>query len=96
MGSPTFASFISPEGIIVAAGLITALVQLIKTVLPLVDEKVSGAGMAFAASTLLYIITAMVLGIASPDAALTIVASWLACATAAVGTYSTVKSARAS
>jgi len=95
MDSPTFASFITPEGIIVAGGLITALVQLIKTVVPMVDEKVSGAVLAFGGATLLYIATAAVLGVPTPDAALTIIASWLACATASVGTYSTIRTVRA-
>jgi hypothetical protein len=95
MDSPTFASFLTPEGIIVAGGLITALVQLIKTVFPVIDAKVSGAVMAFAASTLLYTATALVVGTSTPDAILTVIASWIACATASVGVYSTVRLAQA-
>lgn len=91
MPSPTFASFLTPEGIVVAGGLITALVQLIKTVFPIIDAKVSGAVMAFGSSALLYVATALAVGISTPDAALTLVASWLACATAAVGVYSTAR-----
>ena len=94
MPSPTFASFLTPEGIVVAGGLITAFVQLIKTVFPMVDERVSGAVMAFSLSAVLYAITAVVVGVSTPDQALTVVASWLACATAAVGVYSTAKFAR--
>ena len=94
MPSPTFASFLSPEGIVVAGGLITAFVQLIKTVFPLVDERVSGAVMAFGLSAVIYACTAIVVGISTPDQALTVVASWIACATAAVGVYSSVKYAR--
>ena len=94
--NPTFASFITPEGIIVAGALITALVQLIKTVAPAVDAKVPGAVMAFAGATVLYLATGAVIGVPTPDAALTLAASWLACATASVGTYSTIRAARSS
>lgn len=92
--TPTFASFLTPEGIVVAGGLITALIQLVKTTFPLVDAKVSGAVMAFSASALLYVVTAIVVGVGTPDQALTIIASWIACATAAVGVYSSVKYAQ--
>jgi hypothetical protein len=95
MDGPTFSAFLSPEGIVVAGGLITAFVQLIKTVFPVVDARVSGAIMAFSLSAILYAITAVVVGISTPDQGLTVVASWLACATAAVGVYSTAKFATA-
>jgi len=94
MDSPTFAAFLTPEGIVVAGGLITAFVQLIKTVFPVIDAKVSGAVMAFGLSAILYAITAIVVSIDTPDAALTVIASWLACATAAVGVHSTAKFAQ--
>jgi len=92
--NPTFASFLTAEGIVVAGALITAIVQLVKGVFPVVDTKVPGAVMAFSLSAALYVATALVVGIASPDAALTIVASWIACATASVGVYSTVRLAK--
>jgi hypothetical protein len=91
MDSPTFAAFLTPEGIVVAGGLITAFVQLVKTVFPVIDERVSGAVMAFGLSAILYAITAVVAGVSTPDQGLTVVASWLACATAAVGVHSTAK-----
>ena len=92
--NPTFASFLTAEGIVVAGALITAFVQLIKGVFPVIDERVPGAVMAFVLSGVLYVLTAIVVGIGSPDAALTVVASWLACATASVGVYSTVRLAQ--
>lgn len=91
MGNPTFASFLTPEGIVVAGGLITALIQLIKATFPAINAWVSGAVMAFALSAALYIVTTLVVGVESADAALTIVASWIACATASVGVYASVK-----
>ena len=45
----TFASFLTPQGVVAAAATITVLVQLIKTVLPAIDARVSGALMAFVA-----------------------------------------------
>jgi hypothetical protein len=94
MPNPTFASFLTPEGIVVAGGLITAFVQLIKTVFPIIDERVSGAVMAFSLSLVLYIVTALVVQTTTPDAVLTVIASWLACSTAAVGVYATVRHAQ--
>lgn len=91
MDSPTFASFLTPEGIIVAGSLITAFIALLKSVFPAIDAKVSGAIMAFILSAILYLVTALVIGLPDADAYLTLIASWLACATAAVGVHSTVK-----
>lgn len=94
MPEPTFASFLTPEGLLVAAGLITAAIQLIKITFPLVIDRVSGAVLAFGASALLYVATALVVGVSTPDQVLTVIASWIACATASVGVYSTTKFAR--
>ena len=88
----SFASFLTPEGIIVAGGLITAFVQLLKSTFPVIDEKVSGAVMAFVLSALLYVATTFATGgIPTWDAGLTILASWIACATASVGVYASVR-----
>lgn len=91
MDSPTFASFLTPEGIIAAGSLITAFIALLKSVFPAIDAKVSGAVMAFVLSAILYLVTALVIGLPDADAYLTVLASWLACATAAVGVHSTIK-----
>lgn len=85
----SFASFLTPEGIVIAGGLITALVQLIKTVLPAIDARVSGALMAFVLAAIIYVLVAISTGVNELDAGLTVFAAWLACATAAVGTYAT-------
>ena len=88
--TPTFASFLEPAGIVIAGGLITGLVQLIKTTFPALDARVSGAVLAFAFSAILYVLTAVATGAGSLDAGLTVFWAWLAAATAAVGTYATV------
>ena len=88
--NPTFASFLDPTGLIVAAGIITALVQLLKAVFPALDARVSGAVMAFTFSAVLYVLTAVSVGVPTLDAGLVIFAAWLACATSAVGAYATI------
>jgi len=85
----TFADFVTPGGVIVAAGAVTALVQLLKTVAPTLDAKVSGALMAFIGTAALYGVTAAALGVPTPDAGLTIAFAWLSCATSAVGIKAT-------
>lgn len=85
----TFASFLTPAGVVAAAAVITTLIQLIKGVMPAIDAKVSGALMAFVLSALLYIATAAATGIADPNAGLAVFLAWLSCATAAVGIKST-------
>ncbi len=81
----TFASFLTPEGLLVAAALITTLIQVIKTAIPTLDARVSGALMAFVISAVLYVLTAIATAVASPDAGLTVFAAWLACAGVAMG-----------
>lgn len=81
----TFASFITPPGVIAAAAIVTGLIQVIKTVLPAIDARVSGALMAFVLTAVLYVLTAAAIGVASADAGLTIFLAWLSCATSAIG-----------
>lgn len=81
----TFESFLTPEGVLVAAALITTLIQIIKTAAPVIDAKVSGALQAFVISGVLYALTAAAVGVPTANAGLAIFAAWLACATAAMG-----------
>jgi hypothetical protein len=81
----TFASFVTPPGVIAAAAIITGLIQLIKAVFPAIDARVSGAAMAFVGTAVLYGVTAAALGIADANAGLTLFLAWLSCATSAVG-----------
>ena len=83
----TFESFITPEGIVVSAGIITALVQLIKTVFPSFYDRVNGLQQAFILSAVLYVLTAVSIAPDSPNGYLVVFASWLACATSAVGFF---------
>lgn len=86
----TFASLLTPEGLVIAGAIITSLVELIKRVMPAIDERVSGALMAFVLSAILYVLAGIATGVGTLDAGLTVFMAWLACATAAVGINSTI------
>lgn len=94
MDGTTFASFLNAAGAGVAAIIITSLVQLVKTALPSIGERVSGALMAFVASAVLYLLTAVATGVSTFDSGLNVFLAWLTCATAAVGAYSVVRHAQ--
>lgn len=81
----TFASFLTADGIIAAAAAVTLLVQLIKTVAPMIDARVSGALMAFVLSAVLYVLAGISVGVPTLDAGLPVFWAWLACAAASVG-----------
>lgn len=85
----TFASFLTPTGIIAAAALVTGTVQLIKSVVPAIDARVSGALMAFVLTAILYVLAGIATGVSSLDAGLVVFAAWLACATSSVGIKAT-------
>lgn len=85
LGPLTFASFLTPPGVVAAAAVITGLIQLLKSVFPGLDARVSGALMAFVGSALLYVLTAAATGVGNPDAGLAVFMAWLSCATSSVG-----------
>lgn len=85
----TIASLVTPAGVVVAAGIVTTLIQLIKGVFPPIDAKVSGALLAFIGTAVLYVFAATSLGVSSADQGFGYFLAWLSCATAAVGIKST-------
>lgn len=85
---PTFESFLTPPGIIVAGGIVTTFIELIKTVFPTLDARVSGALMAFVITAVLYVIVGIVVPQADANGYLVVFCSWLTCAAAAVGIHS--------
>jgi len=91
--SITFAVLLTAAGTGVAAGIITALVQLLKSAFPALDARFSGAAMAFVLSAVLYVVAGAAVGVTSLDAALVVFLAWLTCAVASVGVYATVKHA---
>jgi hypothetical protein len=82
---PSFASFLTPGGAIVAAGIATAFIEVIKASIPVVGNAVSGALMAFILTAILYVFTALAVGVATPDDGLNIFLAWLTCSTSAIG-----------
>jgi uncharacterized protein with PQ loop repeat len=93
--SITFAVLLTAAGTGIAAGIITTLVQLLKSVSTTIDAKVSGALLAFVLSAVLYLLAGIAVGVDSLDEGLVVFISWLTCATAAVGVYATVQHYRA-
>lgn len=81
----TFASLLEPSGVVIAAAAITAFVELIKGTFTAIDERVSGALMAFTLSAVLYVLTAFSVGTTTLDTGLVVFLAWLSCATSAVG-----------
>lgn len=82
-----FASFLTTVGIPIAAALITAVVALLKAVVPTVIERLTGAAVAFILSIVLYVLTGIAVGVDSLDDFLVVFAAWITCATAAVGIH---------
>ena len=90
----TFAALLTAAGAGVAAGVITALVELLKVVAAPVVAKVSGAGVAFIASAILYVLAGIATGANTLDKGLVVFIAWLTCATAAVGIHASIRTAR--
>ena len=90
----TFSSLLTIEGTVIAAAIVTSLVELLKRV---VDIQVAGAWVAFLLSAVLYILAAIatnVVGASAPlDAGLAVFLAFLGCATSAVGIHSTLRTA---
>ena len=87
----TFESLLTPEGVVAAAALTTALVALIRNVFPVIDARVSGALMAFVFTGILYALAAFSVQVPTLDAGLLVFMAWVSCATSAVGIHSTVQ-----
>ena len=90
----TFASLLTIEGTVIAAAIVTSLVELLKRV---GDIQVAGAWVAFLLSAILYIFAAIatnVVGAPAPlDAGLAVFLAFLGCATSAVGIHSSLRTA---
>ena len=85
----TFAALLEPAGVVIAAGIITTLVQLLKSVFPPLDARLSGALMAFLASAVLYLLAGLATNVSTLDAGLAVFLAWLSCATSSVGIKAT-------
>jgi hypothetical protein len=85
----TFDSFLTPEGIVVAGGIITTLISVLRTAIPQVST-INGALLALVISAILYVLTAVQVGVGDLNAGLTVFAAWLACASTAVAAHEVV------
>jgi dipeptide/tripeptide permease len=83
----TFEALATPGGVVVAAGIVTAIVQLLKSVFPGLSDRVNGLQQAFLLTAALYITGALVLSPLDANGYLGIFLAWLSCATSAVGIY---------
>ena len=75
----------SRAGLVIAAGIVSGLIEVIKNALPWLGERVSGAAMAFVITAILYALDGAATGVSTLDAGLGIFMAWLACLTAAMG-----------
>lgn len=82
--APTFASFLTPPGMLVAAGLITTLIAVLKSAIP-VFAAANGATLSFVFSALLYVVTAVALRPGNPDGYLLVFTAWVTVAAGAIG-----------
>lgn len=85
----TFESFLTPAGLVIAAGILTGAIQLIKATFPALDARVSGAVMAFFLSLVLYAATGFAVPPHSPNDVLALVLAWLGCAEVSIGIKAT-------
>lgn len=81
----TFASLLTAAGAITAGVIVTTLVEIIKTAIPVVDARVSGATLAFAVSLALFAVAGVALSPLTPDTGLQLFVSWLNVAAVAIG-----------
>lgn len=86
MEAITFAALLTAAGAGIGAGIVTGLVSLIRTAIPIARDW-NGALLAFVFSAALYVLAGVSTGVSTLDAGLGVVIAWLTCATAAVGIY---------
>lgn len=87
----TFAFLLTAAGAGIAAGIITALTELVKAVVPPIAEKLTGATMAFIFSLILFVLAGIAVQVESLDEGLVVFLAWLTCATSSVGIYAAVR-----
>ena len=84
----TFEQLLTPEGIVIFAGVVTGFVALLKGVFSVINDRVSGALMAFVVTLIAYVLCAFAVNADTLNEVLTVFIAWLACATSSVGIHS--------
>lgn len=87
----TFENLLTPEGIIAGLALVNRLVAVLKSAWPTLDQRVSGALLAFVLSGVLYVLTFAIVWAGDPNLILTTLSAWLGVAAGAIGIDSAVK-----
>lgn len=80
----TFASLLTPAGVLIAAAFLTGIVSIVKASLPAIDQHVSGATLSFLLSLALYVIIAIQTA-HDANGYLQAAFAWVSCATSAIG-----------
>ena len=81
----TFSQLLDPAGLVIAAGLVTGLIEVIKSAFPGLADRMSGAFMAFIITGIVYVLAGISVGVSTLDAGLGVFMAWLACALASMG-----------
>jgi hypothetical protein len=87
MNEVTFASFLTPAGVVIAAGIVTTFIELGKKVFPAIYDRVNGLQQSFILTAGLYVLVGLSIAPDSLDDLLGVFLAWLSCATSAVGFY---------
>jgi hypothetical protein len=90
MNDLSFATLLTAAGAGIAAGLVTTLVEVLKTTWGRESMPVSGAALSFGLSAVLYLLAGIATGVDSLDDGLVLFVAWLTCTTSAVGVHSTI------
>ena len=89
MDATTLASLLGTAGAVIAGGIITTLVSVVKTYLPFTANW-DGMVMAFAASAGLYVLVGISVGVPNLDAGFNVFMSWLACLATGIAAHKAV------
>jgi hypothetical protein len=82
-----FASLVTPTGVVIAAGIITSVVELGKKTFPGLYDRVNGLQQSFILTAGLYGLVGLSIAPDSLDDLLGVFLAWVSCATSAVGFY---------
>jgi hypothetical protein len=86
----TLAALFTAGGAVAGAAIIRQLIEVLKVAFPVIDQRLSGATMAFILSAVLYVLAWIAVGGRDADGIFLGVTSWIACAVAAIGINATV------
>ncbi len=89
LGNITFAVLLTGAGVLIAAGIVSLVVDVLKAGVPAL-ANVNGMTMAFVISAVLYVLAGIAVGVGSLDGGLSVFLAWLSCAAASLGLHKTI------